>query len=453
MKTSNFGEIRECKMPAQLMELAFHDDWKFYPDYVFMMDQIWRSTVAWGIYEGMCSYFGVPAKARLAAQRLLRSFPPGSSPGLPSTARSACRTSARPGAGVTSSMRLPRSMGHTPSGSWPLRPLTSSSRRGPRSRLEPDAMVYPGDTYAFNLATTAPARRKGFIQPHGRCSRMTPEAAPLAMSPSANVGVDGTSPVIIVASPVEGQLYGSSVAITFDVTDAVSGIASTQRDVNGTAVASGDVLTLASGACTLTINATDNAGNTATQTVNFNVDAGPPAIVSAVSRKTHGQAGNSDIDLPLDPVSAGVECRAGGPTTIVVTFNTPVVAADGTPDGTEVSLSGGTLGAVTILGNELTVSLSGSPDGACQTVTLSDTLTDPIGRPLTGARSIPIRVLLGDTNGDGDVSTTDVSQTRSQLGQMVNASTFRTDTNCNGLITIVDVSQVRSRLGKACSCQ
>jgi hypothetical protein len=69
-------------------------------------------------------------------------------------------------------------------------------------------------------------------------------------------------------------------------------------------------------------------------------------IAAAFSGKTHGQAGSLQINWPPGPPSADVECRGGGPTTVVLTFSKAVVTVDGTPDGSEVSLSAGTLGAV-----------------------------------------------------------------------------------------------------------
>ena len=177
-----------------------------------------------------------------------------------------------------------------------------------------------------------------------------------------------------------------------------------------------------------------------------------PSLVSAVSRKAHGAAGEFDVPLPLHPASsAGVECRKGGPTKVVLTFSKDVMAADGTVDGTEVGLSGGTLGAVTIAGREMTVNLSGAADMSCLTITLAG-ITDPAGNPLTGPNTIPIRVLMGDTNGTGAVSVADVNQVRSRSGQAVNAGNFRCDTNCTGAISVADVNQVRSRSGNAVAC-
>ena len=59
-----------------------------------------------------------------------------------------------------------------------------------------------------------------------------------------------------------------------------------------------------------------------------------PTAVSAVSRKTHGAAGDFDIDLPSSgPV--GIECRSGGAMNdyqVVVTFASPVTLGSAAAD-------------------------------------------------------------------------------------------------------------------------
>ena len=54
---------------------------------------------------------------------------------------------------------------------------------------------------------------------------------------------------------------------------------------------------------------------------------------SAVSRLTHGGAGNFDIDMPLTG-TAGVECRNGGGNyTLVVTFSNTMVSGNASVTG------------------------------------------------------------------------------------------------------------------------
>ncbi|MBP6963901.1 MAG: GerMN domain-containing protein, partial [Armatimonadetes bacterium] len=51
-----FGEIRIPNRPACLVELAFHD--KCDKDALYLMDDFFRSVAMWGMYNGICSYFG-----------------------------------------------------------------------------------------------------------------------------------------------------------------------------------------------------------------------------------------------------------------------------------------------------------------------------------------------------------------------------------------------------------
>ncbi len=64
-----------------------------------------------------------------------------------------------------------------------------------------------------------------------------------------------------------------------------------------------------------------------------------------------------------------------------------------------------------------------------------------------GDVGIPLGILLGDTNNSGTVSATDVSQTKSQAGQTITPSNFRTDVNANGGINATDVGLVKSQAG------
>ena len=59
-----------------------------------------------------------------------------------------------------------------------------------------------------------------------------------------------------------------------------------------------------------------------------------------------------------------------------------------------------------------------------------------------------MRVLAGDTNGNGSVSASDVAQVKAQSGQTVTAANFRLDVNASGgSISASDVSLVKSKSG------
>lgn len=60
---------------------------------------------------------------------------------------------------------------------------------------------------------------------------------------------------------------------------------------------------------------------------------------------------------------------------------------------------------------------------------------------------IPMRLLLGDVNGNGTVNATDVSQTKLSVGQAASATDFRSEANCSGAINATDVSVVKRNSG------
>ena len=61
---------------------------------------------------------------------------------------------------------------------------------------------------------------------------------------------------------------------------------------------------------------------------------------------------------------------------------------------------------------------------------------------------VPIGFLLGDTNANRSVSSSDVTQTKAAASVgTVNAGTFRTDVNANGAVNASDVSQVKAVSG------
>jgi hypothetical protein len=60
---------------------------------------------------------------------------------------------------------------------------------------------------------------------------------------------------------------------------------------------------------------------------------------------------------------------------------------------------------------------------------------------------VPMSILIGDTNGNGAVNASDLSQIKSRVGQQIDGTNFRSDLNANGYIDVVDVSILKSSLG------
>jgi Dockerin type I domain len=207
----------------------------------------------------------------------------------------------------------------------------------------------------------------------------------------------------------------------------------------------------------ITIVSDNTGGNVAyAATFNFNpntnqheedvyyvrVAPGAPVAQSAFSRKTHGAAGTFDVPLPLTG-NVGVECRSGGATNdyqMIVNFATSV-----TVGGASVTSGTGTVSSFSVSGSQVTVNLTGVTNVQRITVTLSN-VNDG-----THMGDVPVSmgVLVGDVNGNAAVNASDVSLTKSQVGQAVSGSNFREDVNVNGTISATDVAQVKANVGTA----
>ena len=176
-----------------------------------------------------------------------------------------------------------------------------------------------------------------------------------------------------------------------------------------------------------------------TTSISFTVP-GAPVPTSVVSRKTHGAA-TFDINLPITGTAA-IEPRVGQPGTgdhmIVFTFANPIVSVSS-------ATCGGTAATTSTAGNQVTVNCTGVPNA--QTVPI--TLVSVSDGSNTGNVSVPMSALLGDTTINASVNSSDISQTKSQSGQAVSASNFRTDVTANGSINSSDISIVKSKSGTA----
>jgi len=167
-----------------------------------------------------------------------------------------------------------------------------------------------------------------------------------------------------------------------------------------------------------------------------------PMAQSAFSRKTHGAAGTFDVPLPLTG-NVGVECRSGGPTNdyqMIINFATSV-----TVENASVTSGTGSVSSFSVSGSQVTVNLTGVTNIQRITVTLFN-VNDG-----THMGNVPVSmgVLVGDVNGNASVNASDVSLTKSRVGQPVSGSNFREDVNASGTITATDVALVKAKVGTA----
>jgi hypothetical protein len=167
-----------------------------------------------------------------------------------------------------------------------------------------------------------------------------------------------------------------------------------------------------------------------------------PAPTSAVSRKTHGAAGDFDISLPMTG-TPGIECRngqgAGTDHKMVVTFANPITVGSAAVTAGTGSVSGSPV----VSGNTVTVNLTGVTNAQTIVVTLSSVNDGTT----TGNVVVPMSILSGDSTGNGSVNASDINQVKAQSGNTTTAGNFRTDLNVSGTINASDVSLVKSKSG------
>ena len=203
-----------------------------------------------------------------------------------------------------------------------------------------------------------------------------------------------------------------------------------------------------------------NADYIGIDTVSYNIapvcaTSCAPLVLSALSRKGHGGAGNFDVDLPLTG-TPGIECRSGGATNdyaIVVTFSGDVIVS-GSPQA-QITLGSATVGAdgvsnggmVTVSGNTVTIPLTNVANAQTINVRLNGVNNASGTNAATADLTIAMSRLLGDTNGNGAVSSADAAQTKARIGQTLTSSNFRSDLNANGTINSGDVAIVKSAIG------
>jgi hypothetical protein len=169
----------------------------------------------------------------------------------------------------------------------------------------------------------------------------------------------------------------------------------------------------------------------------------PLQLNAAVSRKTHGGAGDFDINLPLTG-GPGVECRnTSGTQTLVFTASNNLVSGNAS-----VTAGTGTVsGTPTFANNTMTVNLIGVTDVQRLTVTLSG-VTDTSAQVLPDT-PVTMGVLVGDSAGvgNGSVGASDVGFVKSKSGQTTDATNFRADVAVNGSIGAGDIGLTKSKSG------
>jgi len=177
-----------------------------------------------------------------------------------------------------------------------------------------------------------------------------------------------------------------------------------------------------------------------------------PEVVQWRIVAQHGTLG--PVTTPID--DGYVEPRAGGVRTLTAEFSHDV-------DPTSV-----TVGVVTVAGQQsgdqssliqsvvldpgrrqLTVSLSAAlPDADTYVVTITPALKEAGGSSFGGNVDLELSTLVGDADGSGEVSASDILSARQAAGQTPAESTARFDVDQSGQITGTDILAVRSNLAR-----
>ncbi|MEO8386344.1 MAG: dockerin type I domain-containing protein [Betaproteobacteria bacterium] len=170
-----------------------------------------------------------------------------------------------------------------------------------------------------------------------------------------------------------------------------------------------------------------------------------PGIINLVevrSRKTHGVAGNFDVNIDSSIPLTGaisIEPRSGA-NTIIFRFDGPVTFPGilTATDAEGVDIVGSQSVAA---GNDVTVTLPAFADPRRVALTLTDV------NNLGVVASASIGFLIGDVNNSLSVNASDIAGVKARSGQVTNASNFMFDLNVSGTINASDISTVKARSG------
>jgi hypothetical protein len=161
------------------------------------------------------------------------------------------------------------------------------------------------------------------------------------------------------------------------------------------------------------------------------------AFVDVVSRKLHGA---TPRDLPVTGTNT-VEPRQSqsGGHVLVFRFNAPVTNPGSVNIVTQPVSSATATAAIGTNNTEVIVTLSGMPEIARATVSLSN---------VNGVASGIARIgyLPGDVNGSGIVTAADIAYIKAQSGTP-NANNYKADINASGGFNSVDISAAKAKAG------
>ncbi len=259
-----------------------------------------------------------------------------------------------------------------------------------------------------------------------------------------------SAPTIVAVIPANGHAF---VAFTPPSSDGGAAITNYTATCNPGALTGSaffspiTVSSLSNGiGYTCSVTATNGAGASLASALSAVVTPSPAvslALVSVVSRKTHGLAG--DFEVPIDtaqPITGAVTVEprviAGGHT-VAFKFNSSVnvPGAVSVRDETNAMVNASSIAS----GSEVVVTIPAITDNRKVTITL----TGVNG----GLNTSPAAVgfLVGDVDGSRAVTTADVASIKARSGLATTLLNFKFDVNLSGSVTAADISIAKARVG------
>jgi hypothetical protein len=175
------------------------------------------------------------------------------------------------------------------------------------------------------------------------------------------------------------------------------------------------------------------------------VQATPPNppifLTQARLRATHGGGFQGDISLPLAGTLTGVDPRAHtiARELILIFTNPSITSISVTPEQGPM-----TLGTPIYAGNQVRIPITGMSNNDKYRIKINSVN----GMALSGNHDkVRWRIIRGDFDGNGTVNSVDVANVTNRIGQTISNINFRADINGDGNLSTADLTQTQSNLG------
>jgi hypothetical protein len=273
-----YGEIRIPSRPACLIELAFHDNCT--KDAPYLVDNYFRSVAEWGLYRGICQYFGTtPTWDKYSDEYVSDTIPATMTAGQPYNVSVTFRN---------------RGVVWTNAQSFRLGAVGDSDPFTAFNRVNISGEVRPGNTYTFSFTMTAPAASGTYVSDWRMVRDGVAWFGP-TLTRQINVGGGEPMPPTVTTHPANQTIPPYNTA-TFSVTAVGDSPLSYQWQKDGADLSNGGKVSGADAATLQIANAEE-------------VDQGS---YRCVVTNPYGSATSNSASLALAPTVFIVESRSGG---------------------------------------------------------------------------------------------------------------------------------------------